>query len=280
MADVELEKHEDGVGLITLNRPESLNAMGGELIPLLGAALEECERDRRVRCVALTGAGRGFCAGGDVKGFAARATKADDSGGDGGAAEAPSFSKLLEDTVRGLQSSQNQVSLRLHTMPKPTVALVNGAAAGAGMSVALACDLRICSDKAVFVPAFAKVGLSGDFGGTYFLQRLVGPGRARELYFLSDRIPAARALELGIANRVVAHDTLLDEGLAFCSQLAKGPTSVYARMKANFVIGESSTFADALNHEALNMRLSGLGRDHREGARSFVEKREPNFTGE
>lgn len=271
MADVLFEKRPDGVALITLNRPDSLNAMGGELIPLLGQYLEECERSRDVRCIALTGAGRGFCAGGDVKGMVA-----------GQESEGPrrSVAQTLEDAVAALRRSHDTVPLKLHTMGKPTVALVNGAAAGAGMSVALSCDIRVCSDKARFVPAFAKVGLSGDFGGTFFLSQLVGQSRARELYFLGETVDAVRALELGMANYVVPHDELLDKGLELCARLAAGPTAVYGRMKANFVLAEKAGVAEVLDQEALYMRLSSMGKDFQEGTRAFVEKREARFTGE
>lgn len=272
--DVLFEQHDDGVALLTLNRPESLNAMGGDLISQLAEILARCEGDRAVRCVALTGAGRGFCAGGDVKGMVRRTETGD------GAVEPPSFAESLETTVRGLRESQAQVALRLHTMNKPTVALVNGAAAGAGMSLALSCDIRICSDRARFVPAFASVGLSGDFGASYLLPRLIGYGRAREILFTGEHIEASRALELGIANRVVPHEDLLKAGLGFCGQLAAGPTAVYGRMKANFTVGESSSFAEALDQEALTMRLSGMAKDFREGTRAFVEHRQPKFTGE
>jgi 2-(1,2-epoxy-1,2-dihydrophenyl)acetyl-CoA isomerase len=274
MPDAMLDKRDDGVALITLNRPDSLNAMGGDLMALFAEHLDDCERDRAVRCVALTGAGRGFCAGGDVKGFAARADAAEGNGGP------RSFPAQLEQGIARLRAGQRATSLRLHAMPKPTVALVNGPAAGAGMSLALACDVRICSDKARFVTAFQRVGFSGDYGGSWFLQRLVGYGRALELYMTSEPIDASKALELGIANRVVPHDSLLDEGLAFCTRLAAGPTAAFARMKANFDFGSRSSFVDALDYEATNMTISGMSSDHREGARAFVERREPAFTGE
>lgn len=276
MSDCLFDKRPDGVALITLNRPDSMNAMGGELVPLLGQYLEECERDRAVRCVAVTGAGRAFCAGGDVKGMAAR----DGRGSSQSGGERPSIATTVERGVAGLRASHRRTSLRLYTMPKPTVALVNGAAAGAGLSVALAADIRFCSDKARFITAFARVALSGDFGGSYLLQRLIGTGRAREAYFLSETFDAGRALELGIANHVVPHDELMEKGLEYCLRLAKGPTAVFARMKANFNFGETASFAEALDYEALNMNLSSHAKDHREGAMSFVEKREPNFVGE
>jgi 2-(1,2-epoxy-1,2-dihydrophenyl)acetyl-CoA isomerase len=268
MSDVLVDKRPDGVALVTLNRPDRLNAMGGDLLPLLGDALEDCAEDRSVRCVALTGAGRGFCAGGDVK----------DMGRSGG--EPSSFPAAVEERAGWLRRTTERVSLRLHTMPKPAVALVNGPAAGAGMSVALACDIRVCSESAVFVPAFAKVGFSGDFGGSWFLQRLVGYGRALELYMTGERIDAQRALELGIANHVVPPDELMDRGLELCARLASGPTAVYGRMKANFSFAASSTPADLLGFEARNHIMSGLSRDHREGAAAFAERRDPVFTGE
>lgn len=274
MSDVLFEKRPDGVGLITLNRPESLNAMGGELMPLLAHYLEESEKDREVRCVALTGNGRGFCAGGDVKGMQSRNTGAD------GGSERPDIVSSLESGVRGLRQSQLETAHRLHTMGKPTIALVNGAAAGAGLSLALSCDIRIVSEQARFLTAFKGVGLSGDYGSSYFLPRLVGMGKARELFFTNEIINAQRALELGIANQVVPHDQLLEQGLAFCAKVAAGPTATYARMKHNINLAETSTLKDLLDQEALNMRLSGLSVDSREAVRAFVEKREPNFVGQ
>jgi len=278
--DVLFEKRPDGVGLITLNRPDTLNAMGGMLIPMLGEILDQCENDREVRCVAITGAGRGFCAGGDVRGMQAR-----NDGPPGRAERADSnpvarMVSSLERNTELLRGWHDATSLRLHTMGKPTVALVNGVAVGAGFSVALACDIRIASERARFGTAFRNVGLSGDFGGSYLLPRIIGSGRAREMYFTAEIINAQRSLELGIANRVVAHDDLLPAGLEFCAKLAAGPTATYGRMKKNLNLGETATFAEVLDHEALMMRLSGLSADSREAVRAFVEKREPSFVGE
>ncbi|MBI5948085.1 MAG: enoyl-CoA hydratase [Chloroflexi bacterium] len=275
MSDVLLEKRPDGVALITLNRPESLNSMGGELIPLLGRYLQECEHDREVRCVALTGAGRAFCAGGDVRGMQQR-----DGDRPGGAGETGAEVARFEALVRELRASHEAVSLRLHTMAKPAVAIVNGHAVGAGMSLALACDIRICGEQAKFGTAFKNVGRSGDFGGSYFLPRIVGNGKARELYFTAEILDAAKALELGIANRVVPQDRLLEEGLAFCAKLAAGPTAAYGRMKANLNLAETGTLKELLDHEALQMRLAGFSSDAREAVAAFLEKREPRFTGE
>ena len=278
--DVLLEKLADGVGLITLNRPDSLNAMGGRLIPMLAQYLKECEGERTVRCVAITGSGRGFCAGGDVKGMqtrndvnAAAAAEADSN-------PAARLVNWLDRNTADLRESHDATSLRLHTMGKPTVALVNGVAVGAGFSVALACDIRIASDKARFGTAFRNVGLSGDFGGSYFLQRLIGAGKARELYFTAEILDAAKALELGIVNRVVRHEEFMAEGLAFCAKLAAGPTASFGRMKRNLNLAETGTLDEVLDQEALHMRISGLSADSREAVRAFVEKREPNFIGE
>jgi 2-(1,2-epoxy-1,2-dihydrophenyl)acetyl-CoA isomerase len=182
--------------------------------------------------------------------------------------------------TRGLRESHNATVLKLHTMPKPTIALVNGVAVGAGFSLCLGCDVRIASANARFGTAFRNVGLSGDYGGSYLLPRLIGTGRAREMYLTAEIVGAERALELGIVNRVVPHDVLLEEGLAFAAKIAAGPTATYARMKANWNFAETSTFQQLLDQEALNMRISGFSRDSREAVAAFVEKREPQFTGE
>lgn len=275
MSDVLVERR-GGVALITLNRPETLNAMGGELVPSLAAALAEVEADRAVRCVAITGAGRAFCAGGDIRGMQER----NDRMAAAAAAEGPgAVIAELDRLVAELRERQRAISLRIHTMPKPVVALVNGPAVGAGFSIALAADIRIASDRARFGAAFRNVGLPGDFGGSYFLQRLCGTGIARELYFTAEIIDAARALELRIVNRIVPHDELLDAGLAFCRQLAQGPTAAFARMKENFAFAETATLEQLLDQEALHMRIAGFSADSREAVAAFLEKREPRFAG-
>ncbi|HJN53356.1 MAG: enoyl-CoA hydratase [Pseudomonadales bacterium] len=278
MSDCLIDKRSDGVALITLNRPESLNAMGGNLMELLGEYLHSCEQDNEVRCVALTGAGRGFCAGGDVKQQSLRSEAREDA--------EPAVPQAVPSAEKGrsrshpLQDSHMRTSHKLHTMAKPTVALVNGPAAGAGMSLALACDMHFCSDQASFHTAFAKVGLSGDYGGTYYLQRLIGYGRAIELYYSAERVDAETALQLGIANHVAPHDQFMHKGLEFCTRLASGPTRAYANIKANFNFAERSVLEDLLDQEAHNIGVSSTTKDHREGALSFVQRRKPNFTGE
>lgn len=268
MNDVLYERRDDGVGLITMNRPDSLNAMGGELIPLLARYVGEAAADPAVRCVVLTGAGRAFCAGGDVKGMAAR--------GNGAGGRAPSLGALVEE----LRDAHLRTSYLLHTMPKPTIAMVNGHAVGAGFGLALACDLRVASDRAKFGTAFRNVALSGDFGGSYFLTKLAGMGVARELFFTAEVLGAERALELAIVNRVVPHDDLERETMALAGQLAAGPTLTYARMKENLNLAAHGDPRAVLDQEALYQRLSGTTADHRAAAQAFVEKRQPVFSGE
>jgi 2-(1,2-epoxy-1,2-dihydrophenyl)acetyl-CoA isomerase len=269
MPDCLFDKGGNGVALITMNRPESLNAVSDELQKLLSEYLRECAEDKQIRCVALTGSGRGFCAGGDVKRQASDSEEQPSDTGDAAQLRAAS-----------LQRGQMEISHALHTMAKPTVALVNGPAAGAGLSLALACDIRICSDKASFHTAFAKVGLSGDYGGSYFLQHLIGYGRALELYYSSERVNAETALALGIANHLVPHDQLLTEGMEYCERLAAGPTVAYGNIKANFNLAECATLEESLAQEAKSMIASGMTNDHTEGALSFVERRAPIFKGE
>ncbi len=273
MSDVLFEVRGSGIAWITLNRPESLNAMGGELMALLAKHLDECRWNSEVRCVVLTGAGRAFCAGGDVKNMAAAT---DGARGDGRRSPAASFARGVDE----LRESQRRTSYALHTIPKPTIAMVNGHAVGAGLSLALACDVRIASERAKFGTVFRNVGFSGDFGGSYYLQRLVGNERARLLYFTGQILEAEEAHKLGMVSKVVAPEQLEEETMALASLIASGPALAYARMKENLNRAETSDLLTLLEQEALNMRLSGTTSDHREAARAFVEKRTPTFSGE
>ena len=274
MTDVLFEKRPNGVALITLNRPDSLNAMGGQLMPLLAAHLADCASDESVRCVVLTGAGRAFCAGGDLKAMVAGRDAV--LGPDGERSPAANFARGVE----MLRASQRSTSYVLHTMPKPTIAMVNGHAVGAGLSLALACDLRVASEQAKLGTVFRNVGFSGDFGGSYFLPRLVGMERARQLYFTGEILIAEEALKIGMVSRVVPHDKLEEETMALAAQLASGPTLAYARMKDNLNRSASSDLLTVLDQEALNMRLSATTSDHQGAAKAFVEKRTPTFSGE
>jgi 2-(1,2-epoxy-1,2-dihydrophenyl)acetyl-CoA isomerase len=261
-----LERVDDGVATLTMNRPESLNALSPSMMAGLREAVPRLMHDPAVRVIVLTGAGRGFGAGGDVMGMAARA----DSTG-----PPPS----LEERAHGLREGM-EVSRWLHEMPKPTIAMVRGAAAGAGMSLALACDLRIASESARFTTAFAKVGFSGDYGGSYFLPKLVGAAKARELYFTADVLEAKQALALGIVNRVVPDGELEAETAGLARQLAQGPAVAYGYMKRNLNATEAGASLDEVfDLEAWNMTRTGQTDDHKEAARAFVEKRRPTFQG-
>jgi 2-(1,2-epoxy-1,2-dihydrophenyl)acetyl-CoA isomerase len=258
-----LTERTDGVALLTMNRPEQLNALGGDLLPLLHDALREIATDAEIGCVVLTGAGRGFSAGGDMK---ARAT---------GARPPPATPEAGADALR----ARMECSRLLHEMPKPTIAMVNGVAAGAGMSLALACDMRIVGESARMTTAFAKMGFSGDFGGHWFLSRLAGPARARELYFTSAMLDAARMEALGLANRVVPDAALREETMALARSLGTGPRVAWRYMKRNMRVAEEGSLADALDAEAIGMMRCQETEDHREALRAFLEKRPPVFKG-
>ena len=284
--DVLFDKRADGVALITLNRPDSLNAMGGQLMPLLAQYLGQCAHDTSVRCVVLTGAGRAFCAGGDVKAMQGGGVGANTANGAPQETPAPpadghhpSAFDRLDPSVGLLRESQMRTSYVLHTMGKPTIAAVNGHAVGAGLSLALACDLRIASDRAKFGTAFRNVALSGDFGGSYYMQRLVGMGKARELYFTGEIILADEALRIGMVTRVVPYDDLMNEAMTWAAKLASGPTATMARTKENLNLGEHSDLRTLMDQEAFYQRLTSLTNDHREAVKAFVEKREPKFAG-
>jgi len=258
-----LEQVKDGVAILTMNRPERLNAMSRPMLETMEAALARVAGAPEIGVVVLTGAGRAFCAGGDVK---AMAESAEVAGGS------------LEERAQRLRARM-EVARWLHEMPKPTIAMVRGAAAGAGLSLAMACDLRIASDTAKFTTAFARVGYSGDFGGSFFLTRLVGTARARELYFTAELLDAERALAIGLVNRVVADAELEAETFGLAGRLARGPRIAYRYMKRNMNAAESGTLAELLDLEAWHHTRTGMTEDHREAARAFVEKREPSFHG-
>ena len=266
-----VDRRDDGVALVTLNRPESLNAMNTDLSDALRATLAELAGDPDVRCVALTGQGRAFCAGGDVKSMRDRTTQ-EGIGPDG--------EFRVEIAIRSIQARQMETSGILHTMPKPTVALVNGYAMGAGFSLALACDLRLCSEKAKFGMAFRNVGLPGDFGGAYFLPRVVGQGLAREIFFGGEVVDAERARAIGLANRVYPADDFLAEGLSYAGRLAQGPTKALGRMKANLNrSGEGSGMEEMLMAEAVNTRMSRQDDDHTGAIEAFIRGDTPVFRG-
>ncbi|HEV2365443.1 MAG TPA: enoyl-CoA hydratase-related protein [Caulobacteraceae bacterium] len=264
-----LETIEDGVATLTMNRPEARNALTGEMQAGLSEALPRLAADGKVRAIVLTGAGGAFCAGGDVKGFAQRAA---------GPAEAGDNRFDFEGRVWGLRQSMDVVRL-LHEAPKPTLAVIPGAAAGAGLSLALACDLRIATENAKLTTAFSKVGLSGDYGGSYFLTKLVGAAKARELYFTADVISGAEAARLGIVNHAVPEAELQAFALAYARRLANLPTLAVGYMKRNLDAALHLGLGEVLDLEATHMVRSFMTDDHKAAALAFVRKEAPVFAG-
>ncbi|KGQ21623.1 enoyl-CoA hydratase-related protein [Thermus filiformis] len=251
-----LEKtRSENVLVLALNRPE-VNALTSEVLSALAEALEEARKDPGVRALVLTGKGRAFSAGQDLKEF-----------GD----QAPDYEAHLR--------KYNRVVEALVYLDKPTVAALNGAAAGAGLSLALACDFRLASEEASLTTAFSRIGLVPDSGMTFFLPRLVGYAKALELILLSPRLSAREALELGLVHRVVAPERLLEEALGLAHTLAQGPTRAFALAKKALLESHRLSLEEALALEAVLQGEAGQSLDHQEGVRAFLEKRPPRFTG-
>jgi 2-(1,2-epoxy-1,2-dihydrophenyl)acetyl-CoA isomerase len=250
----------DKVASLTFNRPDKLNALSMDLIAGSIKALTEWSRDPDIGCIVVSGAGRAFCAGGDVS------TMAQDDG------------ETLEQKIDRLRQMQ-ELSFLLYSMPKVTIAAVNGFAMGAGLGVCLACDLRIASDQARFGTAYAKVGYGGDFGTTWLLTHYAGAPKAKELFFLGDIIDANEAHRLGLVNRVVPHDDLQATVNDAASRIAHGPLTSYRYMKANVNLASSADFKATLDREAETHMRCSMTDDHKEGVRAFMEKRAPKFLG-
>jgi 2-(1,2-epoxy-1,2-dihydrophenyl)acetyl-CoA isomerase len=247
-----------GVLAITLNRPEVLNAINEQMSRELQDALRAAERSAGVRCVVLTGAGRGFCSGQDLR---ERAGVGDVSYGE------------------SIRRRYNPIILRLSTLEKPVIAAVNGVAAGAGCNLALAADIRLASDRARFIEIFSRIGLIPDSGGTYHLPRLVGLAKAFELAYTADEVDADEALRIGLVNRVVPHDDLLTVTGELARRLAEGPTRGYGLTKRAIRYGLGASLEQALDYEAHMQEIAGRTDDHREGVAAFLEKRQPKFEG-
>ena len=256
---------DDGVLTLTFNRPEARNALTPAMIVRLGEELRDAELNPDVGCIVLTGAGGAFCAGGDVKAMAA-----------GHQPGRPVDPVLRMERQR---IDHRATSLRLYQMSKPTLAAIPGPAAGAGFSFALACDMRIAADTAVMTTAFAKVGLSGDYGGTYLLTQIVGTAKARELYMLADRIDMGEAHRLGLVNWVVPAAELEAQTKALARRLADGPRLALGLIKDNLNRALKATFADCLDAESANLARARETEDHKEAAKAFAEKRKPVFKG-
>ncbi len=262
MSDELLHDLKDGLLTLTMNRPERRNAFTPDMVTKMRDLLASAAHDPAVRAVMVTGAGGHFCAGGDVKAMN----------------EGAGLDLTYGEHKHRLRDRMN-VSAYLHDMPKPTIAAIDGAAAGAGLSVALACDIRICATDSKITTAFAKVGLSGDFGGTYFLTKMLGAARARELYLTSPVLSGTEAAALGLVSRAVDPGTVQDTARDLAQSLANGPTLTLGRIKQNIAMAESgASLAECLDHEAANHMASTITNDHQEAAAAFVEKRKPRFT--
>jgi 2-(1,2-epoxy-1,2-dihydrophenyl)acetyl-CoA isomerase len=251
----------EGTTTITLNRPDKLNAFIGHMRRDLAEALEHAGSDRGVKVVIITGAGRAFCSGGDI-GFMAELMERRDS---------DEFSRIL--------GAGRRVITAIRSMTKPVIASINGPAAGAGLNLALACDLRIASSNATFTQSFVKVGLHPDWGGTYFLPRLVSPNKACEMFFLGDSIDAAEALRLNIVNRVVAPEELETATLQLAERLRAAPPIAIAAVKQAIYISGASDLDEMLRYETEAQLRCFESDDGHEGVRAFFEKRDPRFTG-
>jgi 2-(1,2-epoxy-1,2-dihydrophenyl)acetyl-CoA isomerase len=249
-----VETTEDGIAWLTLNRPDRLNAFSPAMLQGLAEALQRLSGDAAVAAVVITGAGRGFCAGGDAKTMPARAAQG------------------FEDRVEGLRR-MHRLPMLLRTMPKVVIAMVNGPAVGAGLGLAMA------GRSARFGTGFAGVGYSGDFGGSWTLTRLVGTAKARELYFLGDIIDAETARALGLVTRVVEDDGLREVTAALARRIADGPRIAYGYMKRNLLAAETEPLAAVLEMEAVHQARTAMTEDHLEASRAFAEKRRPVFKG-
>lgn len=255
-----LETRDGPLVTLTMNRPDAMNALSDSMIRSLIDAFERLGREPEVGAILLTGSGRGFCAGGDVKGMANRGERS------------------YEERVSDLRWKQ-RIALVMRTCPKIIVAAVNGAAMGAGLSLALAADFRIAARSAKLGTAFAAVGFSGDFGISYALTRLIGPAKARELLILNPRLTAEEALSLGLLTRIAEDETLLDEATAFARRIADGPRITWGYMKRNLHAAETQSLAELLDVEAMSQSRCAMTEDHKEARSAWAEKRAPHFQG-
>jgi enoyl-CoA hydratase/carnithine racemase len=253
---------EDHVATVSFNRPDVRNALGDIVTPALREILLVLEADSDVRVIILTGVGKAFCAGGDIKGMG------------GGAPD----TRSVDEKIRELQHRQQTLTLRLFELPKPTIAALPGAAAGAGMSIALACDIRIGSETAFYTPGFGAVGLSGDYGGSWQLTQLVGPAKAKEIYFTGRRVQADEALSLGLLNEVVEGD-VMTRARELARQIANGPPQAISYMKQNINRAAQADFKTCLDWEADRLVRVAQTDDHNEAVSAFIEKRAPVFKG-
>ena len=261
---------EDRVAIITLNRPNKKNALSDHLTPALRQTLLELETKREVGCILITGSGDAFCAGGDIGGM----------GGNASTNKEVSERPTAEERVRTLIHKQETLTLRLADHAKPTIAALPGVAAGAGLCIALACDIRVACRSAFVTTAYRNIGFSGDYGGSWLLTQLVGPSKAKELFFTGRRVQSDEALELGIFNQVFEDAAFENEALAMAKQIASGPPIAIAFMKEHINRAVTGDLRSNLAMEADRLIRCAATSDHKEAVKAFMEKRTPVFTGE
>ena len=261
---------EDKVAIITLNRPKKKNALSDHLTPALRQTLLDLETKREVGCILITGSGDAFCAGGDIGGMGGNASK------DREVSERPT----AEERVRTLIHKQETLTLRLADHAKPTIAALPGVAAGAGLCIALACDIRVACRSAFVTTAYRNIGFSGDYGGSWLLTQLVGPSKAKELFFTGRRVQSDEALKLGIFNNVFDDASFENEALALAKQIASGPPIAIGFMKEHINRAVTGDLRSNLAMEADRLIRCAATSDHKEAVKAFMEKRTPVFTGE
>ena len=261
---------EDRVAIITLNRPKKKNALSDHLTPALRQTLLDLETKREVGCILITGSGDAFCAGGDIGGMGGNASKDEE------VSERPT----AEERVRALIHKQETLTLRLADHAKPTIAALPGVAAGAGLCIALACDIRVACRSAFVTTAYRNIGFSGDYGGSWLLTQLVGPSKAKELFFTGRRVQSDEALALGLFNNVFEDASFENEALAMAKQIASGPPIAIAFMKEHINRAVTGDLRSNLAMEADRLIRCAATSDHKEAVKAFMEKRTPVFTGE
>ncbi|MGY2914809.1 enoyl-CoA hydratase [Bradyrhizobium sp. USDA 3262] len=257
----------DRVAVITLNRPDARNSLSDTLTPALRTMIRTCGENPEVGVLLVTGAGKAFCAGGNVKGMGAHRDK-------------KKLEMSYEDKVADLQERQRLLTGALASVRKPTIAALPGPAVGAGLAIAMACDIRIAAQSAFISTGYLRVALSGDYGMAWLLTRLIGTSRARELMFTSEKVDAARCEQIGLVNRVVPDETLQDEAFALAKSIAEGPTLALRYMKDNLDEALQFDFATARDHEAERLIRLTTTADHKEAVQAFIEKRKPGVRGE
>jgi enoyl-CoA hydratase/carnithine racemase len=256
----------DRVAVITLNRPQARNSLSDHLTPALRTMIRTCGENPDVGVLLVTGAGTAFCSGGDIKGMGAHRDK-------------KKMEMSYDEKVADLQERQRLLTGALISVRKPTIAALPGPAAGAGLAIAMACDIRIAAASAFISTGYLRVALSGDYGIAWLLTRLVGTARARELMFTAEKVDAERCERIGLFNRVVADDKLQEEAFALAKSMADGPTLALRYMKDNLDEALLFDFATARDHEAERLIRLTTTADHREAVQAFIEKRKPVFTG-